>query len=214
MSERKFRGLTQNLYLVKLDITNRQLVFHVLGTSHIVYKITCVKNQSPKCTCPDYKIRKNICKHIYFVCDKVMQVPTFSWEAIEDVEEVGTDVLNRLPNLHVTDEYYTSKYDQILKRNSKQTAGKDENDNPQEKDEGFQIRNEDCCVCLGEIENKSSKEVMVCTTCHNGIHSICWKKWNQVNSDNRCVYCRTKVEKSSTDRGTNLERSGWGVLLE
>ena len=200
MSTRRERGLTQNIYLVKLDVNPESLVFHILGTSHHVYKVVCEKKKDPKCTCPDFTIRKHTCKHIYFVCEKVIQIPPFDWSIIENVPKVGHEVLSRLPNLHVVaDDYYTKKYNTYL-----QGKGDDLDDT-----KTLTIRNTECCVCLCDIDiaGKASKDVMVCPTCKNGIHSICWNKWKQVNRDGRCVYCRTEMTQS-------LKIQGWGLLLE
>ena len=210
MSSRRERGLTENIYLVKLDISETFLVFHALGTSHHVYKVTCPKGKVPHCTCPDHKIRKRTCKHMYFVCEKVIQVNPIDWEIIEDLNEIANKVVNRLPNLHViADDYYTKMYNAYLR--SGKTEGEDIADD--ENDDDVQIRNDECCVCLDDIDKKAPKDVMVCSTCKNGIHSMCWKKWSQVNGKNKCVYCRTKIEEKGKYAKV-IEKSEWGVLLQ
>src|SRR6478609_10394078 len=116
MSTRRERGLTQSIYLVKLDITDAKLVFHVLGTSQRVYKVTCAKELSPKCTCPDHCTRKSTCKHIYFVCERVMNLTPSKWSEVEDISTMADIVLQRLPHLHVSaGDYYVKKYEELLK---------------------------------------------------------------------------------------------------
>jgi hypothetical protein len=210
MSTRRERGLTQNIFLVKLDVEANSLIFHVLGTSRHVYKVTCAKARELKCSCPDHSIRKRTCKHMYFVCEKVLQIPPFDWPIIDDVAKIGKSVVSRLPNLHVfADDSDTKWYNEIIS-GEKQSSGK-----PEEKQvdtNKTSIRNDECCVCLCDIDSEASREdIMVCSTCNNGIHAVCWNKWSQVNGNNRCVYCRTKVEKK---KGANaVTKSGWGVLL-
>lgn len=209
MSERdgrRYRGLTESIYLVKLEHVNNVLVFHVLGSSHVVYKVTCKKGQAPKCTCPDHKFRKAVCKHIVFVCERVTNVKPLMWEEIDSVEKIWKDVTARLPNLHVTDEYYTSRYAEILQNQ--------QIDKKQPTEKEVSIRNDDCCVCLSELSSESTRDVIVCSTCHNGIHAVCWKKWKQVNDSNRCVYCRTVITSSKGNRDEKVKQAGWGIFVD
>lgn len=212
MSTRRERGLTENIFLVKFDTSEVSLVFHVLGSSHRVYKVSLVESHEPKCSCPDYCTRKRTCKHIYFVCEKVLQISPTDWNLVTDISQISTNVITRLPNLHViADDYYTKQYNDYLN-------GKEEERTKKEKGiENFcEVRNDECCVCLCFIESKSSKDIMVCSTCKNGIHSVCWKKWSQVNGSNKCVYCRTKLQSNgkATTHAKVIEDAGWGVLLQ
>ena len=213
MSSRRERGLTQSIYLVKLDIFKKSLVFHVLGTSQRVYKVTCSKETAPKCSCPDHCTRKSICKHIYFVCERVMNITPTDWMLIPDISPVADKVLQRLPHLHVTaSDAIIKKYEQHLQQEGKKKKG-EQNVTPVTP--SITVRNSECCICLEDIpSDMQSTNIMVCFTCNNGIHSICWNKWKQVNKGDRCVYCRSKVENAKNDKHANLEKAGWGVLLQ
>lgn len=206
MSSRKERGLTQRIYLVKLDIEDKCLTFHVLGTSRHVYKVVCAESLAPKCSCPDHRMRKGTCKHIFFVCEKVLQIAPDEWSKTNQIDKIVENVVNRLPNLQVfADDYYTKKYHEHITGEKIVSVSEEPTD--------FFIRNDECSVCLCEIQTKASKDVMVCSTCKNGIHSLCWDKWSQVNGNNKCVYCRTIVENKK-DGFAEVIQSGWGILLQ
>jgi len=214
MSSRRLRGLTENIYLVKLETPGtgtretsepQRLVFHVLGTSHRVYRVVCESGKDPKCTCPDHSIRKRICKHTYFVCERVMQIAPFDWCAVTQIPQMGESILKRLPNLAdrlVADDDLTQKYDAYLQGKS-------------DEKKIIQLRNDECCVCLSDMTIRDAandgSSVMVCSTCQNGIHETCWEKWCRVNDGHRCVYCRSKINQSLS---TVLKKSEWGVVLE
>jgi hypothetical protein len=217
MDDRRRRGLTQRIYLVKLDTFNTKLVFHVLGASRHVYQISCAKNRVPKCSCPDSTVKRNTCKHIFFVCEKVMGIPPYEWMHVQNITEMTNQVLWSLPHLGVmVDESRSRRYDEILqKRTGKENSSKS---NESSNSAQLVIRNEECCVCLSPIE-ATSKEITVCETCMNGIHDICWEKWSQVNQNGNCVYCRTIIKNADSMIGSQtardfIEESGWGIRLE
>src|SRR5574343_1330766 len=57
---------------VKIPDSSKSLVFTVFGSSGTIYTVSFSnKNQ---CTCPDYYIRKKVCKHINKVSLKVFQM--------------------------------------------------------------------------------------------------------------------------------------------
>jgi len=230
---RKTNALSQNIYLVRLDVIyplsisaivdgdtsptvdDREkkvsaLCFHILGTSKVVYKVNFSQGQSPKCLCPDHKIRKVICKHIYFVCGKIINLNVDQFMKLTDITELSSIVKNRLPHLAtdhvVADKSYTKKYNDFV-----------DNKIPPEDDADFNIRNDDCCVCLFIIgkEKAFRTDVMVCPECHNGIHNNCWKKWCSVNKKEHqtCVYCRNPINNAKPGH-LKLTMSGWGVLME
>lgn len=192
--DRRTRGLTENIYLVKFESDNNNLIFHVLGSSKYVYNIIFKIGMKPTCSCPDHKIRKKICKHIFFVAEKVMHFDVEEWSQTTDIQSAKHLVLSLLP--HLADEnitansYYTKQYENITQNIS---SNKSSNTSSNTSSNKIEIRNDDCCICLCPIDTNNPKNLIICNTCKNGIHNICWEKWNHVNANKKCVYCRTKL---------------------
>lgn len=206
--------MTENIYLVKFEPKADHLIFHILGTSKVVYKVKFPVGSKPQCTCPDHKIRKNTCKHIYFVCGKVIHIEPNDWCRVDDIVAIADAIMldfSHLAEEHVfVDESLKKKYEEKL-------SSKSDVDTDTAAVNAIDIRNTECCVCLCDIETASSKDVMVCCICQNGIHSVCWNKWRQVNKNDRCVYCRSKIERLDSEinsRARSLEQHGWGILLQ
>src|SRR6478609_1826872 len=196
MSERKRRGMTENIYLVKFETKSTYMLFHILGSSKIVYKVKFPVGRNPECSCPDHKVRKRTCKHIYFVCGKVIRlVEPDEWCQVTDLVTVADDILGRFSHLsseHVlVDKKLQQKYENKL-------AGIKDDDDVDLHSTKVDIRNTECCVCLSDFSEQDKKSIMVCWTCHNGIHGVCWNKWKQINHADKCVYCRSKIESSDT----------------
>lgn len=76
--DRVVRALAQRLYLIDHEVSREagprgaaaECLFHVLGASGNVYKVTV--GRSPRCSCPDHAVRKNTCKHLLFVMLRVL----------------------------------------------------------------------------------------------------------------------------------------------
>ena len=70
------RCFTDNIYLIEAlppdseDDTERTYV--IMGHSGNVYNVTIANR--PHCTCPDFYLRRNRCKHIYFVLMRIMNI--------------------------------------------------------------------------------------------------------------------------------------------
>ncbi len=230
MDFRKRNALTQSIFLVRLETDATKLTFHILGTSKRVYKVVFEKDREPKCGCPDQCVRKVMCKHIHFVCEKILKIKPEFWHTIEDIASVVAAVNSRLPHLghsHViADEADQEKYNQKLEE-SRQKYKRDMKDKKAEEfvskflqvpEEKFYVRNEECCICLCNIEPEStSKDVMVCKMCLNGVHQQCWSRWGTVNGSSKCVYCRTLIiEKTNIGRTKEKTEStsSWGISLD
>lgn len=208
MDPRLASALHQNIFFVKLErkVTSfaTLVIFHVLGTSNRVYQVTFTlnnPNNPPKCTCPDAKFHRNVCKHMHFVCEKVIGIHYQHWRHAGDIYN---NVTRRMPHLvdnFIANQEVTKKYENILDNIKK---------NKNKQKTTLDIRNEECCICLGVFEkNTSSKtksqQPLVCFLCNNAIHKECWKKWCQINESDRCVYCRTRIQKKVVVENSNDE---------
>lgn len=48
------------------------------------------------------------------------------------------------------------------------------------------VRNHECPVCLDPL---SSRDVVACSQCKNGVHGECWATWTKDNNT-ACLFCR------------------------
>jgi hypothetical protein len=205
---RKERGKTQPIYLIRLEIDEKEdenmIVFHVLGTTKRVYKVYMVPRHEPRCTCPDHTVRKTVCKHMYFIGEKIVKLDPTAWVTVENFEEIIPRV-KHFPQNVVASKYYTDVYNQFM-------DGKPIEDVEESK---LERRNMECSVCLCDFEDtdEERKDTLICHVCRNGIHSECWNRWRSVNGSEKCVYCRSKIEKHE-GKAKIIKDAGWAVLLQ
>ena len=164
------RALSQRILLVKLDVEDRQMTFHVLGSSQRVYKVVYRLRESPTCGCPDNRLRKVPCEHILFVAALGLR-DLSDWAAVPDVRAAGQALQDTVQR----------KYE----------AASGCGAAPQGK-----RRNEDCYMCIESIG--AGEPDVVCRTCLNGVHEACWCSWMQHSKKNKCPMCRAVMASSST----------------
>jgi hypothetical protein len=202
---RKKNGLVQKMFLVKMEYNKNELFFHILGTSSHVYKIKYNTFQSiPKCSCPDSTFRKVVCKHVHFLSNKVLGEYKDIRFTIDSLHEFYTQTLEKLPHLNgLYSKDIEKEYNKVIKA-SQDVLGKKI---PSEKEP----RNTECCICLENLQSTFSENtpIIVCKTCENGLHKVCWDTWSKFTRNNTCTFCRTINEKeklaSFTDCVGNLK---------
>jgi hypothetical protein len=196
MSDFRLRNaLTQNIYLVKMEsvtVKNHEtIVFHVLGNSKTVYKITFTENDEKKCTCPDNRFRHEVtsCKHIYFITNRLLEKKDLKFQ------EISNFVINKLP--HLNNDSIALKYAKAL----------DANNNLKIPDtvEIF-FRNQECHVCLEDLPQNI--DLFICDVCKNALHSNCWVKWKSFNRNALCIYCRSKVNTKESNSSGGVDFLG------
>jgi len=167
MSSRKEKAFIQNIYLLQMDKVKNKYVreFKVVGTTNNVYTVTI--DNDPRCTCPDCAYRGKICKHIYFIMLRIMQI--------------NGDVKNHYNNNELLEMfYYIPAYvsnDMALK---------------QEKKKDIKQKFDDKCpICLDNITEKSKNLDYCKYGCGKSVHQTCltiWQKSNKVSL--KCFFCR------------------------
>ena len=207
MDSRRFRALTQEIYLVKLRyVPENELIFNIVGSRQKVYTVTFPKGDVPMCSCPDATIRQACCKHIQFVALKILDVQPDRWPGKKQLSVVHSDILCKLPHLDVHAPHDLAKrYGEILKVEER----RDGKAQPQP-------RNEDCCICLCELidsdqTQRAGSGIVTCLRCKNAVHTLCWDKWEHVHRSGCCVYCR-QPRGMSTDTKTG-GRDAYGIQL-
>jgi hypothetical protein len=171
----------QPLYIVKIisvEVDNTRK-FAVMGSTGNVYEVTV--NTKPKCTCPDYTIRKKRCKHIYFILIKAMKMDDPEKKLKKnDLKKLFKNIPKTLEDLLV-DEEYRQVYDNIGTEKVKS-------------DTKVEMRGQDdiCPICL---EDLSTGDIDFCkNSCGKAIHKDCFKMWVKKNTAN-CVFCRSEWAK-------------------
>ncbi len=159
LMSRKQRATTENIYLV--DALERgglnERAFVVMGTSQRPYTVTIKK--VPECTCPDNRMRKKRCKHIYFVLMKIMKVrdadvATFSDRALVVMFKNQDSMANVIIN----------KGNVVSMKNATDDV---------------------CPVCLDDLTG----DLDYCKySCGKPIHKVCFSMWTS-KKQTTCVFC-------------------------
>ena len=173
-SQRIERCYTDNIYLIESvppdseEDTERTYV--IMGHSGHVYNVTI--SHRPKCTCPDFYLRGNRCKHIYFVPIRIMNIDNVTDKYYSDDDL--TDMFRNIPPIAQNLMY---KGSDVEINEGKEVEQKFE--------EG-----DICPICLDPLEN--GKELDFCRySCGKTIHSKCFSMWVK-SKGSICVFCRAQ----------------------
>lgn len=194
MEGRIGRAFTDNLYLVESippeneeDYTRK---YSVMGSTGNVYKVT-IENE-PTCTCPDFRIRRNRCKHIFFILIRVMKVDNETQDFYDD-EELA-EMFNNIPRIThnlIANKKLRKKYQKIKKGD----LGDDEDEEEEEDEQEDFVEqkpiepDDDCPICLDKLKDR---DVDYCKkSCGRSIHKLCFKMWYKKNQP-ICVFCRAE----------------------
>jgi hypothetical protein len=93
------RSKTQKMYLLgtnKLEDLN--WVFDVQGSTGKNYKINIQENKST-CTCIDFKLRKNTCKHIMFISTRVLKQNDIAVKMTKSLSESLENIVEKYKNV-------------------------------------------------------------------------------------------------------------------
>lgn len=181
------RGIEQNIYVIDIDTRkqndkeNPHILFFVCGTTRNTYSITFTK-QNVVCTCMDFKLHKNICKHIYFLIGKVGRL---------NLDQIRTmfGTLNTSKSAFLKTTFFTRKTQQRKKLSiilQKIVEIIEKNVKEMKKGDG----ENDCCICLETLEKND--RCLDCQECKNLFHSSCIRFW--LDSERKCPLCRTEIK--------------------
>jgi hypothetical protein len=190
MSERKARGLHQELYIIEAiansDEYTRQ--FAVMGSTGNVYTVSI--KSSPTCTCPDYILRKNRCKHIFFILIRAMKVTNEDKKKYskDDLKKMFKNIPKIASNL-IADEEINELYKSAKTGTTKE-------------DVKVEMKGADdiCPICLDDLTNG---EIDYCKySCGKCVHKKCFEMYARKNTA-ICVFCRAewKPKKSKEKKG-------------
>jgi hypothetical protein len=200
---RVLRSEMQRLYLVELNSTmpGAPWIFEVMGTTGRKYSVVLAWTYAC-CSCPDFKQRGRLCKHIYFIYTRVLQRKEYIRDMIGDdcqgpfiTDEIDAELVERLSAL---------MHEARLKPG--QAAGGAPTDTATDTGAMSQVEkarrfpNEDCCICFEAMVTDPSPtlastskgrlkvEALVhCDTCEHDVHRSCFARWESQT----CPLCRT-----------------------
>lgn len=183
MATRKQRGLTQNLYLINFDeqkgVSKKN--FSVLGSTGNVYTVTI--QDIPTCTCPDYTMRHQRCKHIYFILLKVMLINVATVDKLVYSNAELSNMFDNMQKIAATlyiPEDKQKEYNILGAMNAAQNLL-------------VPIKNEDdvCPICLDDIKNGEPYDYCK-YACGNPVHNQCFAMWTKNQKNSTCILCRSK----------------------
>ncbi|KAF2203833.1 hypothetical protein GQ43DRAFT_389193, partial [Delitschia confertaspora ATCC 74209] len=182
--DRYERAMSQRMFLIDRErkVVNEgegrgeqyeEEVFDMAGTTGNVYQVTISK--VPRCTCPDARKNRMLCKHIIYVLVNVLKAPQ--------------DLQYQLALL-------STELSQIFAHAPSNPQSSDGSQEPGTSTAGKRKPIEgDCPICVMEFELKEEEkgEILWCkAACGNNVHKACFEQWARSKpGDVKCVFCRT-----------------------
>jgi len=172
MATRKQRGLQERIYLLDAKLDSEQWILTVKGQSKSVYKILICKNKV-KCRCMDFNIRKNVCKHMFFILGRILKDSKIinKVNKIQDIENNFNFISENLKKVLVN--HVSCKEDIEIEYD----------------------KNECCSICFEEFGDEDIQQCEL--TCKNVFHTECINLW--LASNNSCPLCRSIWLTSNSD---------------
>jgi hypothetical protein len=200
MSDRKARGIHQDLYIIEAIQTNDEYSrqFAVMGSTGNVYTVTI--KSSPTCTCPDYVLRKRRCKHIFFILIRAMKVANEDRKkfAKDDLRKMFKNIPKIASNLIVDDEI-NQIYKNVKTGDQSTTEGTVE----------MKDSDDICPICLDDLKNG---EIDYCKySCGKCVHKKCFEMYAKKNTE-ICVFCRAAWRPKKKKKDKNGYVNLLGVL--
>ena len=209
------------MYLIHRFRRNQQLreEFDIFGSTGNVYKVVVARQV--ECTCMDFKIRRQVCKHLLFVYIKVLQLgghlPIYS-----SLRNLSNDVLEQIfeearPN-PVAEVHAAKGIRQAWETSVgyEPSASNSSQDRTVESPEGKRIipgEGDVCGVCYEDLEPGSTEGLEFCLkSCGRPIHTDCLETWfNSRGFDRTCIWCRARWHESTTSASKDPREDGYGI---
>jgi hypothetical protein len=177
------------MFLIQLEEQTHQWMFTVEGFSGTNYQVVIGSEGDLKCTCPDFYLRKRLCKHLFFIIGRIAQLPDL------------TKLLVQQKAVSLDDQQYSQLIIGLRER-LKQRGSTTEKKN----DDSTKIGGEDesCFICF---ESLAGETMVKCrTTCQNFFHQSCMNIW--LKRKQNCPLCRSPWPRneSTEDELTYLSK--------
>lgn len=219
------------MYLIRRFRRDQQLreEFDIFGSTGNVYKVVVARQV--ECTCMDFKIRRQVCKHLLFVYIKVLQLgghlPIYS-----SLRNLSNDVLEQIfeearPN-PVAEVHAAKGIRQAWETSVgyEPSASNSSQDRTVDSSEGKRLipgEGDVCGVCYEDLEPGSTEGLEFCLkSCGRPIHTDCLETWFNSRGFNRtCIWCRARWHDATASTqqkdpredgyGIGVGRRGWVV---
>ncbi|CBQ71722.1 conserved hypothetical protein [Sporisorium reilianum SRZ2] len=220
----------ERMYLIHRFRNGEQLreELDVSGSKGNVYKVVVDRNVS--CSCMDFSLRRQVCKHLLFVYIKVLRLeghlPIYTRVrlSVDEVEQVFDEALENpvaqalakpaLRKAWETAVGYQSDGNE-MESDTEAASGS----NQVEERAGKRLIPEEgdvCGVCYEDLEPGSVQGLEFCLeSCGRPIHTDCLETWFNTRGFNRtCIWCRAKWHEPTVAKVTvDKEARGYGVGL-
>ena len=172
--ERINRSRQQRIFLLSAQRGETgEWTFKVIGTQGQIYTVHVFT--VARCTCFDYRSKRQPCKHIFFIITQIAQNESI----LQDFTEQGS----------ITESCFDELNECLLRRLRARIEGV-----KQVVQEGKEIDlkdDKDCVICFTEMDQKE-EQLDSCETCKKYFHLQCLKSWRSHN--NSCPLCRSEFE--------------------
>ena len=65
----------------------------------------------------------------------------------------------------------------------------------------------ECVICFEKI--KKYQKIVKCKICSNKFHKTCYKRWNNIKNDNKCICCMSKNTIIKLKTNKNIKKSDY-----
>lgn len=172
--------------------TSSATSFLVTGRSGKLYTVSLPDGPSssilPRCNCMDQLLRKSVCKHVIFICVRVLKAPR-SWFA---TEEYGAEILDALGlRMHTYVKRVAEPTAPAALRAAVARALPGTLATPVERREVEE--GDECGICCEELQGE---KLQFCGFgCGRAVHEACFARYRKVSKEVRCVLCRAMWQK-------------------
>lgn len=185
--------------------------YAVLGATGNVYKV--VIDRSPTCTCPDFQLRRTVCKHQLFVTLRVLRIAQDNpvvWQRGLLTSEVQQMLGGQLSQRAAPGVAGDVQADRALVQQYKQATGKAKAGAEPAETVQRPLEGAECGICFDDLHACDAPLVVFCQSCGNNVHASCFSRWRaSQGSSVTCVYCRAPWKDAA---GARAGPSGEGYL--
>ncbi|KAJ1028760.1 hypothetical protein NDA16_001925 [Ustilago loliicola] len=213
----------ERMYLIhrfRKDENTLMETFDVSGSKGNVYKVTMARQVD--CTCMDFKLRRQVCKHLLFVYIKVLRLPgslpVYSSIRLSEAQiaQVFAEALqNPIAEVMARPELRRAWETAVGFQPSPSDAGHDELAAPVGR-RLIPTEGDVCGVCYEDLEPGSVEGLEFCLeSCGRPIHTDCLETWFNTRGYARtCIWCRAKWHvPAQADLDNDPNANGYGIGL-
>lgn len=154
------------------ELENNNFEVNVLGSTRKPYQLVFSENGTT-CECMDFQMRRNVCKHIFFIIGKISETNSV-FNVVNNLEDITNDMLKVIKN-NILEKIDIRKHQEF---NNIQNI--------------ISIERDDVCsICTCIFDEQFN---IKCQECQHVFHKHCLETWWDIDKTNQylCAMCRTK----------------------